>query len=442
MLSPDDLQIVERDRDIPGLGTILDTDALLSALQASLPEAGIRGLEPSYVHYKPCTSCLIAGLLQTRDQEIPFYAKAYGEDGPVKLEKTEELREIPSRLGPGTLILEDAAIGIYFFPVDHRLKGLRRLADPVTVLSLLKGLLGKSHDFSDATLRPLRYKPERRYVARLESPAGPDMLLKFFEPSRYKAAKRAAQAISETATSATRRRNYFFDRHKAMGLEWLPGRLLSDVVLERDASEQHRAAAVEQTGSALAELHSFAPGALKKQLREEETQRLHAQAATIAHLNPAIGAQAERLALMAESLLLQVPAEMTALHGDFYDHQVLISDSAPVLIDLDEAKLGHPAIDLGLFIAHLERHRLYDRLTAEEVGAYTRALLRGYELVRPAPSEPVTRLYTGIGLLHLSAEPFRYRESEWRRRMAALLALVETTLDGSHEARASRRTAV
>ena len=156
MLSRDDQQVVERDLDVPGLGTILDTDALLSALQAGLPNAGIQGLEPSYVHYKPYTSCLVAGLLRATDRELHFYAKAYGADAPVKLEKTLELQSVPSHLGPGTLILEDAAIGIYFFPVDHRLKGLRRLADPATEASLLKGLLGKSHDFRDATLRPLR----------------------------------------------------------------------------------------------------------------------------------------------------------------------------------------------------------------------------------------------------------------------------------------------
>lgn len=442
MLSSDDLQVVERDRDIPGLGTILDTDALLSALQASLPSAGVQGLEPSYVHYKPYTSCLVAGRLQTKDRELPFYAKAYGPDAPVKLEKTRELQSIPSHLGPGTLVLEGAEIGIYFFPVDHRLKGLRRLADPVTEASLLKGLLGEPHDFSNATLRPLRYKPERRYVARLESPAGPSLLLKFFEPSRYRAAKQAAQAIRETATAATRRTNYFFDRHKAMGLEWLPGRLLSDALLIKDTSQQDRETSVEQTGVALAELHSCAPSALKMQTREDEIRRLHAQAATITHLNPAVGGQAERLVGVTESALEQVPVETTALHGDFYDHQVLMSDGAPMLLDLDEAMLGHPAIDLGLFIAHLERHRLYDRLSAKEVGAYTRALLRGYELVRPAPSAFVTSLYTAIGLLHLSAEPFRYRDPDWRGRMSGLLEHVEAILDGSPAVRPSHRSAV
>lgn len=444
MLSPDDRQIVERDREIPGLGTILDTDALIDTLRAGLPDAGIRVLEPSYVHYKPHTNCLVAGRLKTEDGELPFYAKAYGADAPVKLKKTRRLQSVPSPLGPGTLVVEEQRIGCYFFPVDHRLKGLRRLADPATEGSLLSGLLGKSHAFSDATLRPLRYKPERRFVACLESPAGPKLLLKFFDPVRYKVAKQAAQALSTPASARTNRANYFFDRHNVMGLEWVPGRLLSDLILtkDKDSPEQGGAAAIERTGTALAELHSRAPSALRKQRRADETRRLFAQAATIGHLYPAIDRQAEKLALKLVSSLEDISGETTALHGDFYDRQVLLSDGAPVIIDLDEARLGHPAVDLGLFVAHLERHRLSNRLSAEKVHIFTDALVRGYERVRPAPSPSVIRLYIAIGLLHLAAEPFRYREPQWRGQMANLLAHVEAILDESSEAQLLRRTAV
>ncbi|NIL94706.1 MAG: hypothetical protein GTO71_09750, partial [Woeseiaceae bacterium] len=207
------------------------------------------------------------------------------------------MRDFPSSLGPGTLILEDAGIGIYFFPIDHELKGLRRLGDPGTVHSLLRGLLGKSHDFSGATLRPLRYKPERRYVACLESPAGPRLLLKFFVPKRYQAAKRAAQAFGTQGPAGIGRATYFFDRYGAMGLEWLPGRLLSDVILAPDTPTQDKAAAIEQTGTTLAEFHSRAPSTLRKQSRADEIHRLNAQAATIGYLSPALANHAERLAL-------------------------------------------------------------------------------------------------------------------------------------------------
>jgi aminoglycoside phosphotransferase (APT) family kinase protein len=442
VLSPDDLQIIERDRDVPGLGVVLDTEALLNALQAGLPDAGVQLLETDYVHYKPHTNCLVAGRLRTVSGELPFYAKAYGADSPVKLEKTRALRDFPSPLGPGTLILEDAGIGVYFFPIDHQLKGLRRLGDSGTVHSLLRGLLGKSHDFSDATLRPLRYKPERRYVACMESPAGQKLLLKFFVPNRYQAAKRAAQAFGSHGPTEAKRATYFFDRYSAMGLEWLPGRLLSDVIMAAETPELEKAAAIEKTGAALGELHSHTPGTLKKLLRADEFERLNAQAATIGHLYPETGAQAEGLVATMISSLEEISGTTTALHGDFYDRQVLLSDDTPVILDLDEARLGHPAVDLGLFIAHLERHRLYGRLSAEEVDTFADAMIRGYQSARHAPPQSVIRLYTGIGLLHLAAEPFRYREPNWRRQIENMLAGVEGILGGIPPARSLRQAAV
>jgi Ser/Thr protein kinase RdoA (MazF antagonist) len=442
VLSPDDLQLVGRDGDVPGLGTVLDTEALTKALHADLTDAGVSALELSYAHYKPHTSCLVAGRLVTADTELPFYAKAYGADGPVKLEKTRILQAFPSPVGPGTLILEEARIGFYFFPVDHRLKGLRRLAYPDTERSLLRGLLGKSHDFSGATLQYLRYKPERRYVASLESKQGTKFLLKFFEPARYQAAKRAAQALSAQGQTGIERATYFSDRHKVMGLEWLPGQLLSHVILAPDTGECDKAALVELTGAALAELHSHAPSGLTKQSRADEIRRLQAQAVTIRHLCPVLGKQAEELAGSVISSLDEVSAETTALHGDFYDKQVLFSDGNPVILDLDEAMLGHPAIDLGLFIAHLERHRLNHRLSSQEVDLLADALVRGYQLVRPAPAQGAIRLYTAIGLLHLAAEPFRYRDPNWREQMRSQLSHVDAILERNSAVRPLRHATV
>ena len=429
MLSADDLQIVERDREVPGLGTVLDTDALISALQASLPNAGICTLETNYVHYKPYTNCVVSGRLRTADRDLPFYAKAYGADGPVKLEKTRRLQDVPSPLGPGTLILEEARIGFYFFPVDHRLKGIRRLAYPDTRRSLLRGLLGKPHELSGATFRHLRYKPERRFVACLETPGGPRSLLKFFTPERYQSAKTATQAICSQALPGMERTTYYSDRHNVMGFEWLPGRLLSETVLAPDVPEQDKASAVEKTGAALAELHSCVANALTRQRRLDEISRVDAQAETIRHLCPTLGNQAEQLCREIVSALENLSEETTVLHGDFYDKQVLISDGNPVILDLDEARLGHPAIDLGLFIAHLERHRLNHRLSSHEAGVLANALVRGYQRTRPAPTEVTIRLYTAIGLMHLAAEPFRYRDPNWHEQMQSQLSHVDAILE-------------
>jgi hypothetical protein len=442
VLSPDDLQLVERDGDIPGLGTVLDTEALTDVLHAVLPDSRVRKLVVNHVHYKPHTNCLVAGLLVTDDTELPFYAKAYGADAPVKLEKTRRLQDVPSPLGPGTLILEDANIGFYFFPLDHRLKGIRRLAHPDTTLSLLRGLLGKSHEFSDATLRPLRYKPERRFVACLEIPNGPKSLLKFFAPGRYRAAKAAAQAICSQGLPGLERTAYFSDRHNVIGFEWLPGYLLSQTILAPDVPTQYKAGAVEQTGTVLADLHSSVATTLTRQSRSDEIRRLRAQAKTIRYLCPALGEQAEQLCRKIISSLESISEETALLHGDFYDKQVLFTDATAVILDLDEARIGHPAIDLGLFIAHLERYRLNHRLSSHEADVLASALVRGYQLARTIPEEAAIRIYSAIGLMHLAAEPFRYRDPNWRKQMQRQLSHVDAILERNFSARPLRRATV
>ncbi len=428
MLSPDDLKLAQRDCGVPGLAVVLDTEAITNTIRAHLPDEDIRSVEPTYVHYKPHTNCLVAYQLRTSDGEFPIYAKAYGADAGVKLEKTLGLQGIPSSLGPGTLILEATNIGCYFFPVDHRLKGLRRLAYSSTRRNLLRGMLRDPSEISSATLRHLRYKPERRYVACLETESGPKSLLKIFTPARYQAARAAALAFRSQGPLQISRMAGFSDKHNVLAFEWLPGHLLRHTMLSPDVQKKDKTSAVELTGAALAELHSQTPTTLAHQSPAEEIFRLSAQATTIAHLSPAAGKHAEQVVRQIASGLKKIPTETTALHGDFYDHQVLYSDGAPVILDLDEAIFGHPARDLGLFIAHLERDRLHDRLSPDEVDLFADALVQGYQLTRPAPSSRAIRLYTAIGLLRLAAEPFRYREPNWPHQIEALLAHAETML--------------
>ena len=429
MLASDDLQLARRDNDVRGLATVLDAGALTQALREHLPDASIDALEPIYAHYKPHTNCLVACRVRTADEEGLVYAKAYGADADVKLEKTRELEAFPTPLGPGTLVLESDRIGCYFFPVDHRLKALRRLASPDTRRSLIRDLLGDFPEAPAVTLRHLRYKPERRYVACLETPGGPRFLLKFFTPERYRAAKAAAQVFSAQGLGVTERNTCYLDKHNVMGLEWLHGRLLSDIILTAGDTHRGRARVAEGAGSALARLHSAEPAGLKEIRRTDEIARLEAQATTIRYLCPSLGERADEIVELIVPALGEIGEETMALHGDFYDKQVLIADGSPLVLDLDEASQGHPAIDIGLFTAHLERHGLCGRLSSQEVDIFAEALVRGYRRVRSTPSHPAIRLYTAIGLLHLAAEPFRYRETNWRGQIGQVLSRIETLLN-------------
>src|SRR5688500_15720912 len=72
-LWPADAQLAPRDRDLPQLATLLDADALRSAIQSCLPQVRLRSATPTYVRYKPGTNCLVA-----------FELIAAGMDHPIK----------------------------------------------------------------------------------------------------------------------------------------------------------------------------------------------------------------------------------------------------------------------------------------------------------------------------------------------------------------------
>ena len=47
---------------------------------------------------------------------------------------------------------------------------------------------------------------------------------------------------------------------------------------------------------------------------------------------------------------------LVTIHRDFYHDQIMFSDKRTVLVDLDLLALGHPAIDVGNFLAHLSEY--------------------------------------------------------------------------------------
>src|SRR5437867_1003743 len=81
-----------------------------------------------------------------------------------------------------------AALVVWVFPNDLRLRVLRRLADQKTRLDLLRHMLPERPDLWGGTLRTLRYKPERRYVAQLETTSGARLVLKAHAAPRYERA--------------------------------------------------------------------------------------------------------------------------------------------------------------------------------------------------------------------------------------------------------------
>jgi aminoglycoside phosphotransferase (APT) family kinase protein len=143
------------------------------------------------------------------------------------------------------------------------------------------------------------------------------------------------------------------------------GRPLRDALLEGDT------ATCSRVGAALATWHSawygVAPLRLQPHTNTRELELLRSRAATASP--PVAGAVSEAMPRLAGEWTCG-----TVVHRDLYEEQVLVGEHVG-LIDVDDAALGPPELDVGNLLAHVDLLELRRRrdLTREK-----RALVQGY----------------------------------------------------------------
>ena len=426
MLLPPDAELARRDSAIPGLALLLDPEAFAAALRTALPEADVETAQATYVRYKPGTNCLVAYRLQVAGVETDVYAKAYRAGTRGKLRKARERLKVRASLGSGGVVLDDAVIAVFAFTNDYKLDALACLADEAPRRHLFTDLLPDRPDLWDATLRSLRYKPERRYVAQMVTEAGKPALLKIYAEYDYLAASRGAKTFVSHGPLRVARQLGRSNRHRALVLEWLSGRLLNEAArapwFEPDV--------VRTVGAALAGLHARSPQELGPLRREAEAASLLAAAGAVAAIYLYLADRVQDLALRIAARLQEVPYDARPIHGDFAADQVLLTSEGVAILDFDAAAQGDPAADLGTFAARLERDVLRGDLPTDRAEALTEALLEGYCAAARCDLPAHFGLYVAAGLLRVAPHAFRNREPDWPERMRAILERAEEMVRG------------
>ena len=424
MLSPNDAELVRRDTAIPGLATLLDAEAFAACLRQHAPQAEIQGVYPFYVRYKPGMNCLVAYNLEVDGAAVAVYAKAYRAGAQEQLRKADTPGGAEGPLGEGRIVVPDLSVAVSVFPNDSRLKSLARLGNADTESALVRRVFCDQRHLWEGKTYSIRYKPERRYVARFDVEGEPEAVLKFYTPHAFTAALRHARLFRSRDLLRIPMRIGHSKRHSILALEWMGGQLLSDAFLDPDFSP----ASLIRVGAALAEVHVHSHAALTPTTHENEATTLLALSSWLGFLHPPIAARANRLAQQLGTLLSGAPPLYRALHGDFYAKQVLLDRDRVVVLDFDSATAGDPASDLGLFIAHLERGRLRGTVPAHLVEEGTHALLEGYAGSTGRPLPGMWPVYTAAGLLKLAPHPFRTRQDDWGGKTERIIARAETLL--------------
>lgn len=408
--------IIRRDTGLPSLRLLLEPGSLADLLRDQIPDASVRSANVGYIRYKPGVNCLAKCTVDLGDRVVEAYAKIYGADAPVKLRKDRQRPTTNGALGPGRVFEDRHAMVLNLFPNDAKLPSLDRLVNPETRGRLLARVLGLTAPPQISRLETLAYKPERRYVARVDMPAVGPLTLKLYSSSRFDSSLLAAGPSPDQVSHPTRIGKS--RKHRIQAFSWIPGINLREVTVDEGASTTP----AKLAGSALAAFHQRCT--VQSSTADHGT-RLAALSDQLVFLLPGFAQRAHRLTGRLSTWLADQRGCDTVIHGDFYDKQVLVHRGVAHLLDLDDRRIGHSHYDLGLFVAHLIRHAIAGRVSEGRAGRLAEALLCGYEDAGGSVGRADLDGYTALGLFQLIHHPFRDQDPDWPRQMDEMLGRIE-----------------
>lgn len=418
--------LLRRDHKIPGFGAILDTARLLAGLSKQLDISLVNDITLNYLRYKPGMNCLARYELKTHGGTICAYAKAHGGDASIKVEKSRDRPVINSVLGPGRVVLNDQQIIFSTFPNDAKLFNLQCLSDTNYRKRLFTRVFGADSQWRESTLdETLNYKPERRYVTRLKRPDGQFALAKFYTNSGYAKAHTISRKMIQSRFSYCPETLGRSTKYKVIAYQWQPGTTLRQLNTCGKLSNSDLVA----TAESLAEFHSSGCGGFSHPETEVQLDRLDALADLLGVLLPHLDDRAKTVAQKLARWLDQQTPVSQPVHGDFYDKQVIVDNGKVKLIDLDTACLGNPLLDLGSYIAHLERLRGNHALSANDLETQKNTLISAYERLTGQFRADHLNQYIALSLFALIHHPFRDWSPDWPVQTELLLERVERLLD-------------
>lgn len=422
VLEGPDADLAARDPALPMLPLLLD-DAVLGAwLSARLGEPVLA--QRQYLRYKIGTACVAAVRLRPASSATGLPGRANEvrpDDRTVMLAHWAEgsrskLTKTRAKAAAGSLLLVDDVAGIVVSTpaADRDLPAMGRLEDPRRRGEIVRRLVGSSR-FAGPDLKclTLSYKPQRRWVALMSSPGGEHALLRAYRPSDLAAHVAASSALPRDASPVPT----LLGTDERLGLaafEWVEGGQL-----RLPDHGDH----VGSLGAVVASLHTHRLG-LPGRSVGSRTRGLRETASLASTLLPELHGRLTAVTSAATRTLrgLEAPEHPVTLHGDLSCDQVVLTPGGGVrLIDLDRARSGHRADDIGSLVATAHLDGLHsDRLVPD--------LLEGYARHAKAPTQAAIDTYTAVHLLERATDAFRQARPDWADRLVLALTEAEELL--------------
>jgi Ser/Thr protein kinase RdoA (MazF antagonist) len=252
-------------------------------------------------------------------------------------------------------------------------------------------------------LEMLKGKPGRRRTLRARGPGG-SAIVKIYDSERAPVVAGRVTALAAGPPAPVVPTVLHLDPglHLVV-LSEVPGSPLREALLGDDLPTCSR------VGVALGAWHvawsGLAPVPLRPHTFDRELRILRVRAASA---SPAVA----RVVAAALPRLIGSWTCDTVVHRDLYEEQILVGERIG-LIDLDDAALGPPELDLGNLIAHAE---LLATRQAHDLERGTRALIEGYAGTGPALDRELLDRCRRLTLLRLACLNDDLGLAEWALR--------------------------
>ncbi|NIU86034.1 MAG: phosphotransferase [Nitrosopumilaceae archaeon] len=193
---------------------------------------------------------------------------------------------------------------------------------------------------------------------------------------------------------------------------------------------------VENVGTALGELNNQK---ITKQLKFDRKYfiyKLLSISQDVSYLLPNISVKLNKIINRVSELILNVEDIYAPIHGDFNADQVIVSsrkstvDSALCLLDFDQSCLGHPAFDIGNFIAHYIKQSYKIGLNPNSITEIRESIENGfYNKSKINIDADDINVFIAACLIRLLTDPFKYRYEAWDESIYNLLEYIYQTTD-------------
>ena len=427
MLTEADKKIISNDPALPGLAALLDTELLLAKLRAIPALCTVEKAEIEYLRYKPANSCACTVRIRLADGSSRYYyAKA------LTKERFKESWNKPSRQKliqaghpQAPLAVFDSHIMLLHPAHDRGIGHLKWLIDQAERRHLFKACsLPSLQDYDALEIDILRYKPERRLVARISKDrqplavircANPDEFTKMLMGNAFGVAQGGVHLLGADGANRT------------LATSWQKGRSLCP-----EEGEPPTADLVRQLARQVTRIHHAGYKHPIRYTIEDEAKSLKGVINTFKHILPEQTEWFVSLVERVEKGLASVPEHFALIHGDFSLDQVIrrenkLGETRLHILDWDRSAYGNPLMDLATFQARLELQVIEGILPRRRADEILDTFLNTY---RKKSGTSLDGLYwfTASAMLRLGAEPFRKRDPRWEQCVLQLLQRIEEIL--------------